>query len=189
MVAGGHLTEVPIDSVYSSVVSLRGLRLVVFLAELNGLDVWSTDIGNAYLEAKTNEKVYVIAGPEFGDREGHVLVIDKALFGLHSSGLRFREKLADSLRDMGFAPSKAEDDIWMRRNGDVWEYVATYVDDLCIAAKNPQEIIDVLEKKYNYKLKGTGPIKFHLGCDFFRDEDGVLCFAPQKYIEKTIDTY
>ena len=189
LVAGGHLTEVPIDSVYSSVVSLRGLRLVVFLAELNGLDVWSTDIGNAYLEAKTKEKVYVIAGPEFGDREGHVLVIDKALYGLRSSGLRFREKLADSLRDMGFVPSKAEDDIWMRRNGDVWEYVATYVDDLCIAAKNPQEIIDVLEKKYKYKLKGTGPIKFHLGCDFFRDEDGVLCFAPRKYIEKMIDTY
>ena len=35
LVAGGHLTDIPIDSVYSSVVSLRGLRLVVFLAELN----------------------------------------------------------------------------------------------------------------------------------------------------------
>ena len=30
LVAGGHLTDTPIDSVYSSVVSLRGLRLVVF---------------------------------------------------------------------------------------------------------------------------------------------------------------
>ena len=30
---------------------------------------------------------------------------------------------------------------------------------------------------------------FHLGCDFFRDEDGVLCYAPLKYIEKMIDDY
>ena len=32
LVAGGHLTEVPIESVYSGVVSLRGFWLVVFLA-------------------------------------------------------------------------------------------------------------------------------------------------------------
>lgn len=189
LVAGGHLTDTPVDSVYSSVVSLRGLRLIVFLSELNDLELWSTDVGNAYLEAKTKEKVYIVAGPEFGEREGHTLVIHKALYGLRSSGLRFREKLADSLRDMGFVPSKAEDDIWMRQNGAVWEYIATYVDDLCIAAKNPQAIVDFLEKDCKYKLKGTGPIKFHLGCDFFRDEDGVLCFAPKRYIDKMIDTY
>ena len=79
MVVGGHLTNAPIDSVYSGVVSLKGLRLVLFLAELNGLESWSTDIGNAYLEAETKEKVYIIAGPEFGELEGHTLIIFKAL--------------------------------------------------------------------------------------------------------------
>jgi hypothetical protein len=54
-VAGGHLTDVPNESVYSGVVSLRGLRMVAFLSELNSLDLWATDIGNAYLEAKTSE--------------------------------------------------------------------------------------------------------------------------------------
>jgi len=87
LVAGGHLTETPIDSVCSSVVSLRGVWLLAFTGELNGLKVWSTDIGNAYLETYTKEKVHIIAGPEFGDREGHVLIISKAPHGLHSSGL------------------------------------------------------------------------------------------------------
>jgi hypothetical protein len=41
---------------------------MLFLAELNELQRWATDIGNEYLEA--SEKVYIIAGPEFGDREG-----------------------------------------------------------------------------------------------------------------------
>jgi Reverse transcriptase (RNA-dependent DNA polymerase) len=71
LVADGHLTNVPIDSVYLGVVSLRGFRLVLFLAELNGLQLWATDIGNAYLEAYTTEKVYIIAGPEFGKRRPH----------------------------------------------------------------------------------------------------------------------
>ena len=35
LVAGGHLTDEPIDSVYSSVASLRGVRTIVFLSELN----------------------------------------------------------------------------------------------------------------------------------------------------------
>ena len=70
-----HLTETPIDSVHSSVVFLRGVRLLACIGELNDLKSWSTDIGNAYLETYTKEKVYVIAGPEFGDPEGHVLII------------------------------------------------------------------------------------------------------------------
>jgi hypothetical protein len=50
MVADGHLTDIPLESVYSSVVSLCGLRIITFLSELNGLDLWATDISNAYLE-------------------------------------------------------------------------------------------------------------------------------------------
>ena len=46
MVADGHLTDIPVDSVYSGVVSLRGLRIKLFLAELNQLETWATDIGN-----------------------------------------------------------------------------------------------------------------------------------------------
>jgi hypothetical protein len=44
-------------------------------------------------------------------------------------------------------------------------------------------------RRYGFKLKGTGPIQFHLGSDYFRDQHGVLCFAPKKYIEKMIETY
>ena len=32
MVAAGHLTDVPIESMYSGVISLRGIRLMIFLA-------------------------------------------------------------------------------------------------------------------------------------------------------------
>ena len=87
-VAGGHLTPIPVESVYSGVISLRGVCLLVFLSELNGMKTWVTDIGNAYLEAHTKESVYIIAGPEFAELEGHTLLIIKALYGLRSSGLR-----------------------------------------------------------------------------------------------------
>src|SRR6476660_4124535 len=59
LVADGHLTDIPDDSVYSSVVSLCGLHILLFLAELNGLKVRGMDIGNAYLEALTSENVCI----------------------------------------------------------------------------------------------------------------------------------
>ena len=190
LVAGGHLTDPNTESVYSGVVSLRGIRLIVFLAELNSLELWGADVGNAYLEAKTKEKVYIVAGPEFGPLEGHTLLIDKALYGLRSSGLCWHQRFSDVLRDMGFSPSKAEADIWMRENDGLYEYIAVYVDDLLIAAKNPKEIVQTLQERHGFKLKGVGPLTYHLGCDYFRDKsDGTLCYGPKKYIAKMVDQY
>jgi len=187
LVAGGHLTETPIDSAYSSVVSLRGIRLITFIAELNDLEVWATDIGNACLESYTQEKVYIVAGPEFGNRQGHTLVIRKVLCGLKSSGLRWHGRLSAVLRDMGFIPSKAERDIWMRDCGDHCECIAVHVDDLLIASKDPSSIIKNLSDEHKFKLKGTCAVSFHLGCDWFRDDDGNLCYAPHQHIEKVMD--
>jgi hypothetical protein len=50
LVAGGHLTDPNTKSVYSGVVSLRGIRLIVFFAELNNLELWGANVGNASLE-------------------------------------------------------------------------------------------------------------------------------------------
>ena len=189
LVADGHKTETPLESVYSGVVSLRGLRLVLFLAELNKLDVWATDIASAYLQSKTREKLYVIADDYFGDRKGHTLVVRKALYGLKLSGKMWSERSADVFMKMGFTKSKTQDDIWMRDAGDHYEYIARYVDDLAIASRNPKAICDELENKFKFKLAGTGPLNYHLGCDFYRDKDGVLCMSPQKYIDKMIKNY
>ena len=189
LVADGHLTDIPVDSVYSGVVSLRGFRLLVLLGELNGLEIWGTDISSAYLEAHTKEKVCIKAGPEFGPLEGLRLLVDKALYGLRSSGLRWHQKFSDILRSEGFKPCLAEPDIWMRPAGDCYEYVAVYVDDIAMALKNPAEFVDQLSSKYDLKFKGTGPISFHLGSDFIRDENGVLCMMPKKFIEKVISSY
>jgi len=62
------------------------IPIVMFLSELNDLDLWARDIGNAYLESYTAEKLYIIAGPEFKERKDHILVIVRALYGLKSSG-------------------------------------------------------------------------------------------------------
>jgi hypothetical protein len=149
MIPSETWADISLESMYSSVISLRGLRIVTFLSDLNGLVLWATDIGNAYLEAFTMEQNYIVAGPEFGQLEGHYLIIVKALYGLRTSGLRRHERFANCLCNEGFSPCKAEPDILMRLNGNLYEYVATYVDDLCLGMLDPKSFTGTLQKKYN----------------------------------------
>jgi hypothetical protein len=93
------------------------------------------------------------------------------------------------MSERGFFPCKAEPEIWMRKSENTYENIAVYVDDLAIAMKRPKEFVDVLEQRYNFKTKGTGPINFHLGMDFFSNEDNTLCFSSIKNIEKLMTNY
>ena len=192
MVARGDKTNPPRDAVYSGVASMRSLRIVCFLAELNGLKLTGGDVGNAYLEAYTTEKVCFRAGKEFREfgLEGHMLVIEKALYGLRTSGARFHAKFADTLRQLGFKPSYADPDVWLRDAGDCYEYVVVYVDDILTALKDPEPFYKALQSPpWNYKLKNVEEPKYHLGGDFFRDKDGTLCYGAQTYVKRLVDTY
>jgi Reverse transcriptase (RNA-dependent DNA polymerase) len=66
------------------------------------LEIHAANIGNAYLEAETREKVFIIAPTGFGDLEDYTLIIRKALYGLQSFRLCWHENLPDALHDLGF---------------------------------------------------------------------------------------
>ena len=147
LVADGHLTPEPVESIYSGVVSLRNLKLVIFLGKLNNLELWGADIANAYLEAPTEEKLYIVAGPEFVDWEGYILTFSKALYGLKSSGKLWAETLHDMLKDMNFMPTREDQCIWLKKmlNSIFMNTLLCNVDDLCVATQDPKEIINILK--------------------------------------------
>ena len=87
LVVGGHLTaQIHNDSLYAGIASIKNIRTCMFLSKLNEMLLWMANVENAYFEAWTKEKLYIVAGPEFGPIEGYILVVDKALYGLKSSG-------------------------------------------------------------------------------------------------------
>ena len=69
------------------------------------------------------------------------------------------------------------------------EYKAIYVDDLLIASEKPQQIIQDLQEKFKLKIKGDGPLEYHLGCDYKLDKYGTLVAQPTKYINKILESY
>ena len=130
---------------------METIRTVLTIAEMNKLNVCAADAGNAFLCGRTREKVCVIAGPEFGLDEGKRMIVEKGLCGLRTSGARFHETLAAVLRNMGFKPSKADDDLWIRPQtdpeiGDHCECVATCVDDLLAFSRDPGPIVQQMQQ-------------------------------------------
>ena len=70
-------------------------------------------------------------------------------------------------------PSKAEPCVWMRENKKMKcsAYVATYVDDLRVAAQHLGKIIQTLKEDYKLKVNVDGPLSYHLGADATRNKD------------------
>ena len=170
-VAGGHETDPPAESTYSSVVSRDSVRLAFLIAALNDLDILSADVQNAYLNAPTKEKVYTTAGLEFGEsNKDRPVMIVRALYGLKSSGARWRDHMAATLREGGFVSTKGDPDVWMRPavkpNGfKYYEYVLCYVDDILAISHAPQAIMDHLSSKYTLKEGSVKPPDTYLGAD------------------------
>jgi hypothetical protein len=65
------------------------------------------------------------------------------------------DRFADCIREIGFFTCKAEPDIWMRKKGSLYEYIAVYVDDLAFAMKNPKELTDILEKQHMFEYRSN----------------------------------
>ena len=186
MVAGGHMTEAPSSVTYSSVVSRDSVRIALTIAALNGLSTLACDIQNAYLTAPCREKkIWTEAGPEFGSRCGRKMLIVRALYGLKSSGAAFRAFLAEALYDIGYVPSLADPDVWLRpaikEDGfKYWEYVLCYVDDILSISEKPLNTLKSIQSK-NFKFKNDKMEKpeNYLGADLssLDNEEGVECWA------------
>ncbi|MGH7974606.1 MAG: reverse transcriptase domain-containing protein [bacterium] len=169
LVAGGHVTGPPRSTVYASVVKSENIRLMFLLAEIYHLDLLMGDASNAYLNALTNEKVYAIAGPEFGDLVGRIILLLRALYGLKTSGNEWHAHFADALRSLGFHPSLIDPNVWMKKVKLWYEYICTHIDDFLIASRAANKIMKELLKIY--KIRNIGPPSYLLGADIVRQKE------------------
>ena len=200
-VGGGHLTSVSPSMSYSSVVSRDSVRIMFLIAALNDLDISMCDIGNAYLNAETREKVWFKAGPEWGSsRQETPVIIVRALYGLKSSGVEWKKTFSEYIRSaLGYEPCiGADDNVYMRAekygNGeDYYSYLVVYVDDVLCIHRDPNKVLSMINRDYRLKEPPSTP-KMYLGADVSKftvnDEQGnVECWAlsADSHIKKALD--
>ena len=111
------------------------------------LEVVAADIQNAYLQAPSSEKDFIICGAEFGlEHVCKVAFITRALYGGKVAGRDFWHHLRDCMNFLGFTSCQADPNVWMRAatktNGvEYFEYVLLYVDDCLVISHKPEVIL------------------------------------------------
>ena len=129
----------------------------MLIVALNDLDIRACDIQNAYLTAPCREKIYTTAGPEFGTELcGKTILVVRALYGFKSSGTAFQSFLDETLYNMGYQPSQADPDVWMRpamkdTGFKYWEYILCYVDDVLSISHKPINALNGIKAKFKLK--------------------------------------
>ena len=170
-VLDGHLTADPTHiSTFAGVVSRESVRIALTYAALNGIDVFAGDIRNAYLQAPSSQKDYIVCGPEFGlENVGRIALIRRALYGGKTAGRDFRNHLRSCMRHLGFHSCLADPDVWMRpshtpEGSPCWEYVLLYTDDALVISTRAEHVLrNELGKYFELKEESIGPPSLYLG--------------------------
>ena len=187
LVANGSTIDAKGLSTRATVVKGISVRLLDLIADAQGLKVLCGDIGNAFIQADTKERIYTRVGKEFGEYEGMVAIIIKALYGLTTSAERFHTLFADFIRSIGFTPTRFDRDVWMRLRDDEsgYDYICTHVDDFKVVARNPELWIERIAGAF--LIKEHGPRNYYLGNDYtFQDNFNLWTYGSKTYAKEAV---
>ncbi|PIK33519.1 hypothetical protein BSL78_29666 [Apostichopus japonicus] len=103
---------------FAPVAKLHTVRVVLSLATNLTWDLWQMDVKNAFLQGELEEEVYMTPPPGLEDlcKEGQVLRLRKAIYGLKQSPRAWYHKLSSTLTDNGFRKSHSDHTLFTRQN-------------------------------------------------------------------------
>jgi hypothetical protein len=178
LVARGFLQRegIDFDDAFAPIARMESVRLLLALAAQEGWRVHHMDVKSAFLNGDLKEEVYVHQPPGFAipGKEGKVLRLHKALYGLQLAPRVWNAKLDSTLRRMGFEQSPHEAAVYRRGNGGNVLLVGVYVDDLVITGTKVAEVAAFKEEmKATFQMSDLGPLFFYLGIEVHQDDSGI----------------
>jgi hypothetical protein len=191
LVIGGHMIDSSHLTTYSSTIKDLSVRLLLIIASKNSLQFMVGDIGNAFCTAPLppNHKIWSRAGAEFLSKEGAKVSLKRALYGLPVASRAFHEFFGNTLTIMGFTPSRADQDLWIRKSDDYdgYDYIATHVDDILICAKDPSKYMTEIEQEFKVRDVSNTP-EYYLGNNL-QWRNGMIHISSRKYTREVLRRY
>lgn len=117
--------------------------------------------------------------------------LNKAVYGLKQSGRQWYLKLDKTLKEMGFKPSSTDPCTYTYavKGGEI-VILSIYVDDILIASKD-KELIEKTKREIaaKFELRDLGQLKYCLGINFEKKENGNIKLHQRMYIEQSLEKY
>src|SRR6218665_2523774 len=102
----------------------------------------------------------------------------------------WNRKFNDILITNGFKRSENDPCLYSSQENGEWMYISIHVDDLIVAAMKDY-MFKEFEKRMGHTLniKNLGDLKYYLGIQFERDENGIFLLHQKGYIERKLDKF
>jgi hypothetical protein len=134
------------------------------------------DVKSVFLNGDLKDEVYMHQPPRFTipGKEGKVLRLHKALYGLQQAPRAWNAKLDSTLKGMGFGQNPHEAAIYRQGNGGNTLLVGVYVDDLVITGTKDAEVAAFKkEMKVTFQMSDLGLLSFYLGSEVHQGDSGI----------------
>ena len=172
-----------VGETYSSVAKLSTVRALLSKAAVANYSIRQLDIGNAYLCADIASEHVFCSPPEGREREGYVMYLQKALYGLKNSAKAWADTFSTFLVKQGYQRSHYDECLWEYKKGKKRLFIVVFVDD-CLVIGDDEFIDDFMSRiKKEYKIRDLGEAENFLGMEITRNRDKrTIKISQNKYI-------
>lgn len=193
LVAKGFMQRSGLDysETYSPVARLPTIRLLLAIAVKNRYFVWHLDVKTAFLHGDLKEDVYMRPPEGIDVPDGHVLKLNRSLYGLHQSPRCWNDKLHEALTNLGFKRSESDYCVYVLViNGEVIILVV-YVDDILLIGKNKPKMIEIKQQlSQKFRIKDLGNVKQFMGLSINYDQvNGTMTISQKEFAEKILTRF
>jgi hypothetical protein len=173
---------------FAPVARMTSNRLVVAIAALEDLQLYSIDVDNAYLNGQMDTQMFMKQPQGFIDPQhpSKVCELLKSLYGLKQAGNIWNATIHNYLIELGFKRSPSDLCVYTK-NMEGRIVAALHVDDFLLAATPSQykHFVDALTAKFPSKFQPTSQC---LGMRVLKTPNGYT-LDQQSYLERVIDRF
>ena len=149
------------------------------------------DVNNAFLHGNLVEDVYMCLPPCFHNKGEKNLVckLNKSLYGLKQASRQWFENFSNTILHMGFVQSKPNYSLFTHTQGSSFTMLLVYVDDILLIGNNPACVAGLkklLDDRFG--LKDLGPLRYFLGLELARTDEGISLNQRKYALEILKDT-
>ena len=117
---GGHVVDSKYYTTYSSTIKDMYVWLIILIAVKNRLGLMDVYIGNLLCTTPCDENICSCFNVEFGPRCVASVVLKRDLYGLKMASNSFQKYFGYFIRDLGFTPPRAYQDLWIQKSVKLW---------------------------------------------------------------------
>jgi len=176
------------DGTFAPVMRFETLRTFLAFAASMKWDIKQFDVKGAYLHGLLQELIFMDQPRGFDDGSGRVCKLIRTIYGLRQAGNVWNREFNAAMKEIGFIQLKSDPCCYIRRQGEDFEMLLVWVDDIISIASNSTRN-DIVEQDLGgkFEIKALGRPKMLLGMGISQNpEDFSIKLFQTAYIDSLL---